>query len=324
MTLKGLYLSFLIYLFSINYALAVMPTNPVSDPHFTTLPSGKKLSDFKIKRRSLSLTTGAGANFTQSHIAAYQGLKAATKNGQNTKVRWAFMDLDTKTIIDQSNNAATKIFGASVSKIFVAATLLHREEGKISDTITKKMANMLVVSSNSAWKQLQTWIGDGSAHKGRQRIHEFTQSMGYQLTRGFSGWLGNLHGNELTATELTDFLHDTYMGKYLGAETLWKLMHTCRTGYSKALKYLPRDLYVGGKTGTYTGATFDPKTGSDKNPDGTPYKVSVRNHVIVFHIDGRQYGLAVLANNGSNESVALLAGGLFDEYVRPLQMSISD
>jgi hypothetical protein len=36
--------------------------------------------------------------------------------------------------------------------------------------------------------------------------------------------------------------------------------------------------------------------------------------LLVFNIDGRQYALAVLANSGSDESAALMAGGLIREY----------
>lgn len=84
-------------------------------------------------------------------------------------------------------------------------------------------------------------------------------------------------------------------------------MHACRTGASRGRKYMPSSLYVGGKTGTYDGSTENPETGKN-------YNVAIRNHVLIFNVLGRQYGLVVLANTGSDESAALLAGGLLREY----------
>jgi hypothetical protein len=173
---------------------------------------------------------------------------------------------------------------------------------------------MLVISSNTAWTDLQAQIGDGDSNKGRERILDFTQRMGYERTRGFQGSWKNMHGNELTALETAEYLHDTYKANYPGAEVLWKLMHTCRTGSNRGLKYIPSQIFVGGKTGTYDGPSVDPETGKNQNPNGSAYKVAVRNHMMVFYIEGVQYALTVLADSGSDESAALLAGGLIREF----------
>jgi hypothetical protein len=161
---------------------------------------------------------------------------------------------------------------------------------------------------------LQSQIGDGSSDKGRERNYAFTQRMGYTKTRGYQGYLGSTHGNELVADEAIETLYDIYRGAFPGAELEWKLMHTCRTGASRGRKYIPSSVYVAGKTGTYDGGTENPETGKTKNPDGSDYTVHIRNHVLSFYIDGHQYGLVVLANSGSDESAALLAGGLIREY----------
>lgn len=295
-------------------AMAAMPSNPVSDPQFTRLPNGKDLRQITVSGSKLSLAKGTGTAFTARAQAAYEKLRGDSKTDPNHRVQWAFMDLDSHRVIDQSASANIKIFGASVSKIFVGAGLLDKQAGGISDSQLQLMANMLVVSSNTAWTNLQTQIGDGNSNRGREYIHGFTQRMGYERTRGFQGYWGSLHGNELTAAELVEFLHDTYMDEYPGAETLWKIMHACRTGASRGRKYIPSHIYVGGKTGTYDGSTVDPETGSSRRPNGSAYTVAVRNHAMVFNVDGRQYALAVLADTGSDESAALLAGGLIREY----------
>jgi hypothetical protein len=167
------------------------------------------------------------------------------------------------------------------------------------------MSNMLVVSSNTAWTELQRQIGGGDADTGREAIFNFTERMGYKDTRGWQGSWGSRHGNELTAMDLAELLHDTYKGRYPGAETFWKLMHTCRTGAERARKYIPTQIYVGGKTGTYDGPT---------TIDGVATTVKMRNHIVVVNINGREYGLTILNNTGSDENAAALAGGLFREY----------
>jgi hypothetical protein len=286
-----------------------MPTNPVSDGDFMRLPSGKSLRDISVSGARLSLSTGTGQSFSEAKRTAYEKLKRETQDQEAHKVQWVFMDLDAHRVIEQSRSADRKMFGASVAKVFVAGTLLDRQNGELNSSQLQLMSNMLVVSSNEAWTNLQAQIGDGSSDKGRERIQDFTQRMGYLRTHGFQGYWGKIHGNELTAAELAEYLHDTYKGNYPGAEVFWKLMHTCRTGATRARKYLPKDLYVGGKTGTYAGSTVDAETGA-------PTTVNVANHVIVFNADGHEYALTVLANSGSDESAALLAGGLYREYIR--------
>jgi hypothetical protein len=295
---------------------ATMPSNPANDRDFTKLPGGQDLGSISVNGSRLRLARGSGHSFGMSSQAAYQKLKEQTQRDPNHPVQWVFMDLDAHRVIDQSLSSNRKIFGASVAKVFVAAALLDKQRGTLSRSQTQLMANMLVVSSNTAWTDLQRQIGDGSSDRGRAGVHDFTQRMGYARTRGYQGTWGNLHGNELTAAELADFLHDSYKNRYPGAETFWKLIHTCRTGSNRARTYIPDTMYVGGKTGTYDGPTIDPETGKSVNPDGSRYKVRVRNHVVVFNVDGREYGLAVLADTGSDESAALLAGGLLREHTR--------
>lgn len=293
---------------------AAMPTNPVSDPEFSRLPNGKLLSEISVSGSRLTLARGSGNTFTTSARNAYQKLKRDSQTDPNHRVQWVLMDLDAHRVVDQSLAHNRKIFGASSSKIFVGGALLDKQNGQLSNSQLNQMAAMLVVSSNEAWTSLQAQIGNGDSNKGREGVHNFTQRMGYERTRGFQGYWGRIHGNELTAFETSEYLYDMYMGNFPGAETLWKLMHTCRTGGSRGRKYIPSHIYVGAKTGTYDGPTENPETGSTTNPNGSSYQVAVRNHVLVFNIDGREYGLTILADTGSDESAAVLAGGLIREY----------
>jgi hypothetical protein len=196
----------------------------------------------------------------------------------------------------------------------VGATLLNKQNGALSSSQLSLMAKMLVVSDNDAWVELQKQAGDGNSDRGRGNVQAFTQGMGYKRMRGFQGSLGKIHGNELTASETAEFLYDTYQDNYVGAETLWKLMYACRTGANRGRKYFPEVYYIGAKTGTYDGSSIDPETGSSRNPDGSTYRVKIRNHVMTFNANGRQYGLVILSNAGSDELVSVLAGGLLREY----------
>lgn len=285
----------------------VLGTNPATDADFGTLPGGQKLSSISVSGTRLSLTKGTGTSFTATRKQEYLALRSATESDPNHKVQWALMDLDEHRVLAKSASSYKKLFGASSSKIYVGATLLDKQNGALTSSQLQLMANMLVVSSNEAWTNLQAQIGDGNSDKGRETIHGFTQRMGYIQTRGYQGYWGKTHGNELVPDEAVEMLYDTYRGAYPGAITLWKLMHTCRTGASRGLKYIPSNIYVGGKTGTYDGPTENPATGAS-------YNVAIRNHLLVFYANGRQYGLAILSNSGSDESAALLAGGLIRDF----------
>lgn len=287
------------------------PESPIFDngiqSDLLVLPDGRSLSSVKVSGSSLSVSYGSGNSFSESKMQDYLDLKNASMTEEGHLVQWAFMNLSNGEMIAQSKSSGLKIFGASSSKIFVAGALLDKRSGNISDYEIQRMAEMLVVSSNSAWTELQKVLGDGSADQGREANFNFTQGLGLPKTRGWQGYWGSIHGNELVPTETVQFLYETYQQKYEGAEWLWKLMYSCRTGSARGKKYLPKSLAVGGKTGTYDGPTENPQTGQS-------YTVRMRNHVLIFKVGSIQYGLAVLANSGSNESAALMAGGLLREY----------
>ena len=277
--------------------------------NFKKLPNGSSLDDIKVKGCPLCLSYGTGVVFGKNQSLTYQKIKRGSQASGAYPIQWALMDLDSGRIIKNSKNPQRRFFGASSSKIFVAAGLLNHQKGKISKKQLQQMANMIVVSNNGDWISLQKQVGDGDADLGRKRIHAFTQKMGYKKTHGFQGYLNDLHGNELTAQESVEFLHDTYKANYPGAEYVWKIMQTTKTGSSRARKYLPKTVVVGGKTGTYSGMTED----SDLN---RKVRVNARNHLITFSNKGRQYALAILADTTVDEFVAILAGGLYRELDR--------
>ncbi|MGE3261646.1 MAG: serine hydrolase [Bacteriovoracia bacterium] len=294
---------------NVTPVFAAQPSNPVMDPNFVILPNGKDLRTLSTSNGKLVLKKGDGKTFTAALQAKYLKIKNDSLTKKNTPVTWVLMDLDAHQIVAQSAEASRKQFGASVNKIFIAATLLDKTRGQLNSNQLHLMVKMLADSSNVARDEM-AWneIGGGNKTRGRQAIQNFTQRMGYLRTRAYGGYLGSLHGNELSATETAEFLYDTYQGRYPGAEYVWKLMHTCRTGAGRARTYLPTSLIVGGKTGTYSGGTVDPETGRSTS-------VRVKHHTIIFNYDGREYALSIYANTGLDETTAILAGGLVREYI---------
>jgi hypothetical protein len=293
-------------------AQASLPT----DPGFLKLADGRDLKSVKVNGANLSLSRGSGQSMGAAAQALFERIRQDSKTQPGYPVQWVLMDLDNRQVLEQSAEASRKQFGASVSKIFVGGTLMDKQNGAISNSQLSLLASMIVVSSNTAWTELQRQIGDGDSNRGRETIYNFTQRMGYERTRGFQGWWGDMHGNELAPDELAEFLYDTYQNRYPGAEVLWKVMHTGRTGAARAKKYIPSSQIVGSKTGTYDGPTVDPETGLSTGADGKAYKVRVRHQVLVFNSNGRQYALTILADTGSDESAAALAGGLYRAYAQ--------
>ena len=237
--------------------------NRLEEETFFTLHNNLNLREFAGTQagRLLTLGKGRGEKFGVQQRKRYCRLKENPE-----QIQWVLNDLETGEVISRSDNAETLFFGASASKLFVAAALLDKQKGAFDKSQLNHVVKMIVVSDNFSWKELQRQVGDdGSNDSGREAVDDFVQRMGYGDTKGFQGWLRKkdgtrVHGNELNAMELSEFLYDTYQGNYEGAEVLWKIMHATRTGRRKIDKYTPGHVYIGGKTGTYDGPNASPQT----------------------------------------------------------------
>ena len=282
----------------------------VTDDAFFTLENGINLRQFGSTNISHMLVRirGQGKSFGEAQRKRYCKLKQAQK------IQWALNDLETGKIISRSANADELYFGASAAKLFVAAALLNKQNGHFDRNQLTLMVRMIVVSSNSAWKELQRQTGDdGTNDSGRAAVDAFVQLKGYTNTKGFQGWWNKkdgtrIHGNELNSVELAKFLHDTYRRRYKGAEVLWEIMQATSTGRRRINKYTPQNIFIGGKTGTYDGPNASPATVKLKS-------IRARNHVATLKIGNKIYGLSILSNTGSGEDVAILGGGLMREYL---------
>ena len=213
----------------------------VTNDAFFTLENGINLRQYAGAGVGpmLNRIHGRGKYFGEEQKKRYSRLKQAEK------IQWALNDLETGKIISRSDNADEVYFGASVAKIFVAAALLCKQNGNFSKAQLRLMIRLIVVSSNSAWKELQRQTGDdGTNDSGRAAVDAFVQSMGYTNTKGFQGWWRKkdgtrIHGNELNSVELAKFLYATYHRHYKGAEVLWKIMQATSTGRNRINKYAP-------------------------------------------------------------------------------------
>lgn len=284
--------------------------NTPSDEEFFTLSDGINLRAFggPEVRQLLSRKRGGGTRFTARQEKQYCLLK------KSNQVQWMLTDLDSGDTISRSANAEQVFFGASASKIFVAAALLAKQGGVITKKQLILISRMIVRSSNQAWKELQRQVGqDGSDDSGRLAVQTFIEKMNYKNLRAFQGWIirpdgKRVHGNELNSQAVARFLYDTYHNRYPGAEILWKIMHATRTGSKKIDKYTPRSIYIAGKTGTYHGINESRET------IHLPV-IKARNHATVFSINARQYSLTIFSNTGKDEDVAVLGGGLMREFL---------
>ncbi len=217
-------------------------------------------------------------------------------------------------MISRSDNAEQLYFGASIAKVFVAAALLDKQKGELTRDQLRDMVKMIVISDNPTWRSLQRETGDdGTDETGRAAVQAFVERMGYPTIQGFQGWMekkdgSREHGNELNTIEIASFLFDTYHRKYLGADVLWEIMRATKTHTTKIGKYTPEHIYLGGKTGTYSGPNESPETVHFK-------RIKARNHAAILMTEEGKYGISVLANTGNNEDVAVLGGGLMREYL---------
>ena len=148
-----------------------------------TLQNGINLRQFGGTNISHMLVRirGQGKKFVIEQRKRYCKLKHADN------IQWALSDLDTGAIISRSANADEVYFGASVAKLFVAAALLNKQNGHFDRNQLTLMVKMIVVSSNSAWKELQRQTGDdGTNDSGRAAVDTFVQLMGYTNTRALN------------------------------------------------------------------------------------------------------------------------------------------
>lgn len=269
-------------------------------------------ANLQVRGEPLRPALGLGVPFGPAQRQWYQAASAAARGDRQCALQWQLINLGSGQIIAGSANPDRLFYGASVAKVFVAGAYLEHVGGRPSAAAMQQLADMIVVSDNIAWKAIQVELGGGQKLKGQAAVQSFINHLGLKNSIGFEGWMDAVHGNEVSAADLLRFLQATYQGKYPGAEHLWRLMAAARTGDGKGLKYLPSGVPTAGKTGTYHGRTAAPR--GWQSP-ARPYVARVHHHLLAFPHGSQAYGLAILSDLGSDEAVAIMAGGIYREFI---------
>lgn len=268
-----------------------------ADPNFFTLSNGVNLKDFDHVSHYpnlLTTKTGLGIEFGSTQEKDYQKWK------KHKQVHWVVINIDTNEILDKSKNASENLYGASISKAIVAAAALDKQGGMFKSASQWQDMFLLLVESknNPYWDRVQNLAG------GISGVNEFTKKMGYTTMRAAHVASTDGHGadNKVSALELSMFYHDLFHEGFAGTEPLFKVMSACNTGREsptrKGPKYIPKAIYLGGKTGTVSPSDHDSR---------------------FFVVNGVRYAIIVLSEVSEStdraELVATTFGGLFREYV---------
>jgi hypothetical protein len=276
------------------------------------------LSDFTVNNKVLSISKGKGEVFNDGHKKRYINLRKKGKANSYFPFQWKLVNLTTGEILDQSKSIDKVFYGASSTKIMVGAAFLQNQQAPFSSPYFQDLLDMIVVSSNTAWKTIQKAIGHGDMEKGRLFIHNFTQNLGLSRTRGYWGYsstMNGLHGNEINVDEFMKFMGMLYRGEFKGSELIFKIMLTGQKGYDMAKRLLPPDVMIANKGGRCDCRTLNPDTESGTYPDGSPFRVYVRHQSLFLRYQNIDYAMVILSDLGEEIDLSVMAAGLFYDFI---------
>ena len=205
--------------------------------NFFTLSNGTNLIPL-AKQAGITLKRNTGLNSSYSE-SKYQSAK------KNPKVYWAIYDITNDRLIDSSKNASVNIYGASVPKVVVASAALDNNYGDFSSSDYEKLIKLLVKSDNDVWTPIQNLAG------GADEVNQWAKKMGYTTKPA----RGNV--NNSNAIDMCKFWRDVCRNNFKGAEAIFTISSSCQTNSSRGLKYMPSNVYMGNKTGTYNDSNHD-------------------------------------------------------------------
>lgn len=212
--------------------------------------------------------------------------KKYKENKNNSAVYWAVYDITNDKLLASSEQGKKNIYGASVPKVCVSASAFANKNGVLpNDADYQKVIKLLVLSDNNVWNDVQALAGGGDS------VNNWASRMGYTMKPARGG------GNNANAVDMCRFWNDVCRNNFKGAENIFKITSSCRTDSNRGRKCMPKNVYMGGKTGTY-----------DKS-----------NHDTCWIKDGDNfYSISVLTELGGNgsEVIAQMFRGLYNEYVK--------
>ena len=272
--------------------------------------SGLCLAESGVNTRAsgkIDRSTGNNHVMGDAQIRKYRLLKNFSPVPKKS-VDWGVTSLGSRKFIDGSGGVDRIYYGASMSKMFLAAAVLDKHKGSPGRKTLSKLIRLLVISDNDAWRNLTMNLGGGNHLKSNKRLWQFTREMGTVKSLPFIGWLGEKHGNEINVRDINTFLSSAYNDKFRGSDLFWNKMWRVRTGKNRGRKYLPSHLAVGGKTGTWEGPVFLNEFRDKVHQD-------VRHHSVVVERSGEAYVITVLSDGFTDDDVGILVGGLYREYI---------
>lgn len=258
-----------------------------------------------------SPTMGMGKEFTKANRAHYRKLKQLTSRPDSAqKIEWILTDLESGQNIARTRNTQSQFFGASISKLFVAATFLDatRSFEDLSRTDLQSLLDMLIVSDNGAWRRLHRAVGKGKEKKSQKLIQGLLQRLGLPKTRGYLGVFEGKTGNKINAKDLNSFLIAIHRKRFRNSDQLLALMMRARLPKQGARKYIPKSVVVGGKDGRFFKEFRHPQTGISAVK-------SVYHEVLIIHFGPKTYGLTILSQYHSQADISVLCGGIVEEYI---------
>lgn len=304
----------LIYLcFSLLFSLS-SKANPIwSLEHGST-----SLSNYFVNNKKLSISFGKGELPTDGWRERYRRLKEKGEKIENYPFQWKLVELDSGKTLSQSKTLNKLFYGASTTKIMVGSAFLQTIDDPYSSKYFQDLLNMIVVSSNPAWRTVQYATGGDNMERGRLEVHSFTQNLGLTRTRAFWGYsstMNGLHGNEINVSEFTEFMQKLYRGEFYGSELIFKIMLAGQKGYDMAKRFLPTNVMIANKGGRYDGPTTNPDTGRRTNPDGSNFTVRVRHQALILRYNQKDYSMVIFSDLGKEIDLSVMAYGLFKEYI---------
>lgn len=279
---------------------------------------GISLEDFSVNNNKLSISFGKGEEPIEDWKVRYQDLKSKGQKLDHYPFQWQLIDLSNNQVMSQSKNIEKVFYGASTTKIMVGSAFLQIVDNPIRSPYWQDLLDMIVISSNPAWKKIQFATGRDDMEQGRLEVHLFARSLGLERTRAFWGYsttMNGLHGNEINVIEFNQFMRKLYYGEFYGSELIFKIMLAGQKGYDMSKRFLPKEVKIANKGGRYDGETTNPDTGLPTNPDGTLFTVRVRHQAFFINYRGHDYLFSIFSDLGKEIDLSVMAYGLFKEYI---------
>jgi len=222
--------------------------------------SEESLNDYLSKTPGLN--KGEGNTFGSKQIKLYCKLKKEILAGKKN-IQWGLKELGKEGNLSESGNPNKTYYGASTSKIVVAASYLNKNKGPLSQKAKGHIRKLIKKSDNRSWAWLQEYNVDPNfdvesclikksskycvSKDGRDQIKEFQKQIGIKNSKL---WRGN-GGNYISVNDMNRFLDKSFSGSYNRSTFLLKELFYVHTSRSRADKYLPRSMSIGGKTGSW-------------------------------------------------------------------------